>query len=88
LFPLGRTLITPGAAEASAKAKDDPVQFFKRHVSGDWGDVSEADKRANWTSLTEGTRLFSVYRLSDGTCVYLITEADRSCTTLILPDEY
>nr|MBA2637786.1 hypothetical protein [Solirubrobacterales bacterium] len=55
---------------------------------GDWGEVDEEDKAANERSLKEGTRLLSAYHLKDGTKVWLITEADRSATTLLLPQEY
>ncbi len=61
---------------------------LKRHVTGDWGDLDPADRAENELSLRAGFRLLSAYALPDGTRIWLITEADRSATTLLLPDEY
>ena len=61
---------------------------FGRHLSGDWGEVCREDWIANELSLKEGTRLFSVYNAANGTRFWVITEADRSATTVLLPDEY
>jgi hypothetical protein len=87
-FPLGRILATPGALEALEVANQNPSEFLKRHVNGDWGEVSGHDKQENEFSLMEGLRLLSAYTLSDGTKIWIITEADRSATTLLLPSEY
>ena len=85
-FPLGRTLITPGAL---AKLSDESVrQAIARHQSGDWGEVDSADARANERALVEDARLLSVYRDSGGAKFWIITEADRSVTTVLLPEEY
>ncbi|HEV2294574.1 MAG TPA: hypothetical protein VGR35_12025 [Tepidisphaeraceae bacterium] len=83
---LGRLLVTPGVLEAAGD--EDLRPYLARHARGDWGIVDEEDKRANERALREGTRLFSAYLLRNGTKVWIITEADRSATTVLLPDEY
>ena len=88
LFPLGMTLITPGARDAIADAGQLPLTFLERHVSGDWGELSEADKRENDASIEKGFRILSAYRTSEGVKLWVITEADRSATTILLPSEY
>lgn len=85
-FPLGRTLITPGALAKLSIANTE--EALARHVTGDWGEVCTEDARANERALVEDARLFSVYRQSDGTKFWIITEADRSATTILLPEEY
>jgi len=65
-----------------------PEKFLSRHAAGDWGDVSDADREENEFSLAHGFRLLSSYKLRNGTKLWIITEADRSSTTLLLPDEY
>ena len=87
-FALGRVVATPGAMAALAASGQTPGEFLRRHVAGDWGDVSAADARANDESLGSGDRLLSSYRTSLGTTIWIITEADQSATTLLLPDEY
>jgi len=88
LFPLGRTVATPGALDALILAGTIPKALLDRHVRGDWGDLDEDDWRANGQALSVGTRLLSAYALPDGVRVWVITEADRSATTLLLPEEY
>ena len=88
LFDLGQIVATPGALDAMAKTGDDPGVFLGRHVTGDWGDLDAEDKAENDYSLPRHLRLFSAYKLSDGRKVWVITEADRSATTLLLPEEY
>ena len=61
---------------------------LSRHLNGDWGDVDEADKAANNRALRYGDRLLSSYHTPDGIRFWIITEADRSCTTILLPDDY
>lgn len=85
---LGQLYTTPGALHAAATAGDTLFPLVVRHASGDWGDVCPEDWRANDRARTEGTRLLSSYRLRDGTEVWIITEADRSSTTVLLPAEY
>ena len=87
-FPLGHVVATPGALRALDEAKHSPQEFLNRHVAGDWGDIDNADRRENDLSVVEGLRIFSVYRLRDGTKLWIITEADRSSTCILLPDEY
>ena len=88
MFALGQLLATPGALEAFARTGDDPMDYLVRHVRRDWGTVDAEDWHANDQALIEGTRLLSAYRLNDGTKVWIITEADRSATTVLLPEEY
>jgi hypothetical protein len=85
-FELGRLLATPGVLEAAGD--ENLVVYLSRHARGDWGIVDDADKRANERALADGTRLLSAYRLRDGTKIWIITEADRSATTILLPSEY
>ena len=87
-FPLGRIVATPGALAALEEAGDRPGTFLKRHITGDWGELDEHDRRENELSLQRGFRLLSAYTLSNGTRIWIITEADRSATTLLLPSEY
>lgn len=87
-FPLGRTLITPGALEAITDAEQIPAAFLARHLVGDWGEVCEEDAQENELSLREGFRILSAYRTKNGTRIWVITEADRSATTILLPEEY
>ncbi len=87
-FPLGRIVATPGALAALEEAGESPGIFIKRHVTGDWGEVDQEDRRENEFSVEHGFRLLSSYALSNGTKLWIITEADRSSTTLLLPSEY
>jgi len=87
-FPLGQTCATPGAVEALSDAGQEAALFLHRHQSGDWGDLSEDDKQENEFSVDKELRIFSAYHLSDGTKIWIITEADRSVTTILLPSEY
>lgn len=87
-FPFGQVVATPGALEALEEAGERPATFLTRHITGDWGEVDEHDRRENDTSLTDGCRLLSAYTLATGTKLWIITEADRSSTTLLLPSEY
>ncbi len=88
LFPLGATVATPGALAALEEAGVPPYGLLVRHQQGDWGDLDLADCHANELALLDGTRLFSAYTLHTSTRVWVITEADRSATTILLPDEY
>lgn len=86
-FP-GVVVITPGALDAF-KGTGDKIEFFlHRHLQGDWGELDAHDRRENKRALRHGFRLLSAYTLSDGTKILLITEADRSATTILLPAEY
>jgi hypothetical protein len=85
-FSLGRVLATQGATELLTRQEMEDA--LRRHASGDWGDVCVEDREENEFSLAQGFRLFSVYSSKTGTKFYVITEADRSATTVLLPDEY
>jgi len=87
-FPLGQLVSTPGALRALAEAGQSPQEFVDRHVRGDWGELSDEDRGENERSITESLRILSAYRLRDGIKIWIITEADRSTTCMLLPDEY
>jgi hypothetical protein len=87
-FPLGQIVATPGALDALAEAGERPATLLKRHLNGDWGEVDEHDRHENDRSLADGCRLLSAYTLATGMKLWIITEADRSSTTLLLPSEY
>jgi len=87
-FPLGKTVSTPAALEALNDSGQSPVLFLNRHSSGDWGEVDEDDKTANNDALLHGDRILSAYRTAKGTKIWVITEADRSSTCILLPEEY
>jgi hypothetical protein len=88
ILELGRTVATPGALRALDEAGETPDQFLARHESGDWGTVGAEDWEENELSVREGFRILSAYVLSTGVKIWVITEADRSVTTILLPDEY
>jgi hypothetical protein len=89
LFSLGRLVATPGALAALEKAGQTPLEFLARHVRGDWGELTADDRKENQLSLERGFRLLSSYRTNAGdTKLWVITEADRSVTTILLPEEY
>ena len=88
MFELGQIVATPGALEALEKNQQAPFELVKRHVNHDWGDVSDEDKQENDFSVTHGFRILSAYQLKDSTRIWIITEADRSATTILLPSEY
>ena len=87
-FSLGQTVATPGALAALTESGQAPTEFLQRHLVGDWGDVCDEDRQANEDALLHGERLLSVYRTKAGAKLWVITEADRSSTCLLLPDEY
>lgn len=87
-FSLGRVVATPGALEALAGAGHEPAEFLDRHIQGDWGELTDDDRAENELSVKEGFRILSAYHLKDGTKIWIITEADRSSTTVLLPEEY
>ena len=84
--PLGQTVATPAAL--GVLTQPDIVAALRRHSAGDWGDVDAHDRAANDDALKSGERLLSVYRSENGTIFWVITEADRSVTTVLLPDDY
>ena len=85
-FDLGRVVSTPGAREALTE--DDTLKALVRHMSEDWGDLDKEDRRRNDDALECGDRLLSRFTSESGVAFYVITEADRSVTTFLLPDEY
>lgn len=86
LFPLGRVVATPGAL--SELADEDRRDALARHARGDWGDTGPEDQAENDLALKEGFRLLSVYHTAEGVKFWIITEADRSSTAILLPSEY
>ncbi|MCA9933348.1 MAG: hypothetical protein KC415_05460 [Anaerolineales bacterium] len=88
LFDLGQIVGTPGALEALEEAGLHPAILITRHVTGDWGDLEEEDRQANEEALQMGLRLLSSYQLETGQKIWLITEYDRSVTTVLLPSDY
>ncbi len=87
-FPLGRVVATPGALAALEASGELPERLLGRHVRGDWGEIPDEDRQENELSLREGYRVLSSYRTRLGTRLWVITEADRSSTCLLLPEEY
>jgi hypothetical protein len=87
-FELGQIVATPGALAALKKAGQQPGEFLTRHVNREWGDLSDEDRKENDYSVEHGFRVFSSYRSNAGDKLWVITEADRSATTLLLPEEY
>lgn len=87
-FHLGQTVATPGALEALQRSNETPWDFLVRHLAGDWGDVCLEDREANDEAVRDGSRILSAYTLKTGEKIWIITEADRSVTTCLLPSEY
>ncbi len=85
-FRLGHIVSTPNALEHLTQ--DNILMGIQRHQAGDWGDVDAHDQAANDQALVEGTRILSVYQAANGTKFWIITEADRSATTILLPEDY
>lgn len=93
LFSLGQVVATPAALEAINEAGEQAQKLLERHIKGDWGDLDAEDAQLNDEAVKDGSRILSAYVLSDGTKVWVITEAEddqgqRSATTLLLPEEY
>ena len=86
VFPLGSIVATPKALEVITQ--EDIVQALRRHQAGDWGEVDVNDREENELSHREGFRLLSVYYAKNGVKFWIITEADRSGTTILLPEDY
>jgi len=85
-FPLGSLVATPNAL--AALTDWDLQVALQRHAAGDWGDLCNQDKEANSTALLRGGRLLSAFHGQNGTKFWIITEADRSATTILLPEDY
>ena len=86
-LPLGQVVATPGALKLLLGAGENPFDYLARHASGDWGELCAFDRRQNEIALREELRIFSSYETTAGK-VWVITEADRSVTTILLPEEY
>ena len=86
-FPLGRLVATPGSLAMLESLNLRPDNFLARHAAGDWGDICAEDAGLNDEALRYGDRLISVYKIQ-GKVLWIITEYDRSVTTLLLPEEY
>jgi hypothetical protein len=86
-LPLGRVVATPGALKLIMEAGAHPFDYLARHATGDWGELCAFDRRQNEFALREGYRDLSSYDFPAGR-VWIITEADRSITTILLPEEY
>jgi hypothetical protein len=84
-FSLGQVVITPNALEKLKS--DDILNALNRHILGDWGELDDEDKQTNDAALQSGDRLLSAYR-SGGTKFWIITEASREVTTVLLPEDY
>jgi hypothetical protein len=87
LFQLGQVVATPGALEILDKQAVNASTLLQRHQCGDWGAVPEEDAQENLLSVINGNRILSSYPVGADR-IWIITEADRSYTTLLLPDEY
>lgn len=88
LFPLGQVVATPNALDALDRAAINGMDLIRRHQHADWGNVPPADAEENDRSVTNGWRILSSYALNDDQNLWIITEADRSATTLLLPEDY
>lgn len=88
LFPLGKIEATPGSFVRMSECGASFASLLARHASGDWGDCDAEDRAANDAAVLEMSRVFSSYTLTGGRRVWVITEADRSATRFLLPDEY
>lgn len=88
LLPLGQMFLTVGAREALVESNQQPLEFLERHQQGDWGIVGKEDAKENELSVREGFRILSAYRTAQNVKIWVISEADRSSTTILLPSEY
>ena len=88
LFPPGYILATPGALDALDERALELTAFLLRHLSGDWGDLCAEDWATNNEAVKKPLRIFSSYKLDENQKLWVITEADRSATTFLLPEEY
>ena len=88
LFPLGQVVATPGALDAISESAQTPGEFVSRHQCGDWGLVPDSDKTQNNENIFQEGMLHSSYKTRNDTVIWVITEWDRSATTLLLPSDY
>jgi hypothetical protein len=87
-FRLGRLVITPGALELIQGEGREPMEFVERHVRGDFGDLDEHDRLANEAAIGNGTRILSSYVVVGDEKVWVLTEGNRSATTILRPEDY
>ena len=87
-FPTGQLVVTAGVDELIRQGRLNPSAYLARHLSGDWGDLCDEDRHFNDAALKSGDRLLSSYRVAPSLTLWIITEWDRSVTTLLLPEEY
>lgn len=88
MFELGQIVATPGALQKLEGNQQTPMEFLHKHSKGDWGEVDGEDAKLNNESVKDGGRIISAYRLADTSKIWIITEANRSATTILLPEEY
>lgn len=88
LFSPGQIVATPGAIEAMNENDCLPATLLAKHISGDWGSVDAEDAATNDAAVIHGDRILSSYRIGENVRIWLITEWDRSVTTILLPSEY
>lgn len=88
MFEVGQVVATPGALNTMTELDISPLALIHRHVTGDWGDLGAEDQQQNLLAIRSGVRIFSSYKLRSSVKIWIITEADRSSTTLLLPNEY
>jgi hypothetical protein len=88
IVELGAVYTTPGAEEALEEAGQSADEFVLRHANGDWGELGTAEVKDNQTALREGFQIFSAYTLSTSVRIWIVTEDDRSLTTVLLPNEF
>ena len=87
-FGLGKLVITPAARESLEESDEEAMFFITRHANGDWGVVSDQDGRRNDEAVRDGDRILSAYVLLNDVRIWVITEWDRSVTTVLLPEDY
>jgi hypothetical protein len=87
LFTLGKCVSTPFAKDELHRLNYSPLDLLRKHMSGDWSEMDKEDQQSNRDAITNGSRIYSAYTIQ-GTKFWVITEADRSATTILLPSEY
>lgn len=88
LFELGQVVATPGALELLERHSKTPMEFLQKHVCGIFGDLCQDDLDANNEAIWDGERILSSYKINETDKIWIITEADRSSTCCLLPEEY
>lgn len=85
---MGKVVLTRGARTALIDLRENVLSYLKKHTSGDWSEMDKEDQEENRYSVDKRLRIFSAYQLNSGVRIWIITEADRSVTTILLPEEY